>query len=288
MGLELSKRERYFEIFMVVGLLAFGVYHSILYFGHTIVPNSDFPSFFRTGQEILSLNIPSSFKRGPVLGILQVFLSKFMGGPHPGLTAGWLINAILHPFSIVLLWLVGKRIVGRSALWVAVIAMINPWVISMLTHPIAETTLLFFVLLTTYLIFKRSNWCYLFASITTMVRYEGAALILAAFVMDMISSKDRKQRIQAFIYAVAATMPLAIWMFGTMVNWQSAGPTHYLRRFSSVSTDGLLKDVLIKSKYIRLIWEVGFSPLFTLTIGSKMFMNASKTLAAISFITDTS
>jgi len=205
----------------------------------------------------LSLQVPGSFKRAPVLGLLVVFLSNFTPGPSPDLTAGWLLGAILHPFNIVLLWLVGKRIVGRSALWVAIIAAINPWVIYSLTEPVVETTLLFFVLLTSYFIFKRSNWCYLFASIATMVRYEGAALIFAAFVIDMISCENKRQRIWAFGYAAAATVPLAMWMLGTLINWQSQGATHYLKE---LGVEGTFGDTLLR--YINLIWRVGFYPLF--------------------------
>ena len=144
---DLSVKEKYFEIFIIMVLFAFGVYHSVLYFGHQVVPNSDFTAFVRTGHELLSFQLPSSYKRAPILGLLQASLSYLVTGQHPDLTAGWLLNAILHPFNIVLLWLVGKRIVGRAALWIAIIAIINPWVIQLLAEPIAETTLLFFILL---------------------------------------------------------------------------------------------------------------------------------------------
>ncbi|RKY21436.1 MAG: hypothetical protein DRP62_07975, partial [Planctomycetota bacterium] len=55
---QLAKRERYFEYFLVAMLLAFGIYQSILYFGHKIVPNSDFPAIIRVGYQILSFQIP--------------------------------------------------------------------------------------------------------------------------------------------------------------------------------------------------------------------------------------
>ena len=157
----LARRQRYFEFFVVAAFLAFGAYHSILYFGHKIVPTSDFPAFVRVGHELLSFKAPSDFKRAPVLGLLQAPLSHLVGGQHPLLTAGWLLNAILHPLNGVLFWLVGRRIIGKSAAWIAVIAIINPWVLNMLRDPIVEITLLFFVLVTFYFIFRRSGWSYL-------------------------------------------------------------------------------------------------------------------------------
>jgi hypothetical protein len=260
---ELSSRERYFDIFASVALFAFGAYQSILYFGHKIVPISDFPTIVKVAQELLSFKVPSNFKMAPVVGLLQAGLSYFVDGQTPDLTAGWLLNAILHPFTILLLWLVGKRILGRSAVWFALVAAINPWLLYMLREPLVETPLLFFVLLTTYLILRRSKWCYLAASVTTMVRYEGAALILAAFVMDMIESKNRKERMRAFLFSVLATMPLLVWLGGTVLNWKS-GTSHYFnvlftKEYAKGFETGQKRTGLIM--HMQLLWEVAFRPL---------------------------
>jgi len=285
---ELAERERYFELFLMAALLAFGVYQSVLYFGHKVVPNPDFPAFFKTGQELLSLQIPSSFKRVPVLGLLQVFLSYLVGGQHPGLTAGWLLNAILHPLNLVLFWLVGRQVVGKSALWLAVIAILNPQVLYLLTEPIAETTLLFFILLTFYFIFRRSNWGYVLASVTTMVRYEGAALILAAFVMDMIYRKSRRERLRAFLYSVLATVPLALWMVGTFMNW---GPESYLTLFGKEYSKLYVEPAESRTgfvKHIDVLWRTGFYPLLMPYPGAseafiEMLWKLSKTVAFAGF-----
>ncbi|UCG59242.1 MAG: hypothetical protein JSU70_06965 [Phycisphaerales bacterium] len=287
----LTKRERYLEFFLMAALLAFGTYHSVLYFGHTVVPNSDFPAFFKTGQELLSLQVPSSFKRGPVLGLLQVALSYLVGGQHPGLTAGWLLNAILHPFNLVLLLLVARELVGKSAPWLAVIAIISPYAIYLLTEPIAETTLLFFVLLTFIFILRRSSWGYLFAAIATMVRYEGAALILAAFVLDLIYSENRRERIRALLYSVMAAVPLALWMVGTLSRWQS-GTSHYLSVFTKQYAEDFADSVRSRTGIIlhmKLLWQVGFRPLLMpySTAGESsadMLWKLSKTVVAVSFL----
>lgn len=281
---DFSKQQRYFEFFIIAILFIFGIYQSVLYFGHQLIPNPDFTGFVRTGRELLSFQIPSSFKRTPVLGMLQVCLSHIVGGSHPDLTAGWLLNAILHPFNAILIYLIGKKIIGKSALWIAVIVIINPWVLALLTHPIAETTLLFFVLLTFYFIFKRSNWCYLFASITTMVRYDGAALIVVAFIINIILSKNKKERILTVAYAAIATIPLILWMLGTMLNFQSEGSTHYLKE---LGLGGAIKDSLIRS--LGAIWQSGFYSLFVPKPTAakdtvETLMNLSKILVSVSFI----
>lgn len=261
---ELRKREKYFEVFVIIALFAFGVYNSILYFGHTVVPVSDFPDLYRVGREILSFKLPTRFMQAPVLGMLQVCLSYIVGGPDPiNLKAGWLLNAMLYPFSLVLLWLVARQIVGKSGLWLAVVALINPWVIYLLTEPIVETALLFFTLLTFYFMFRRSMWCYLFASVTTMVRYEGAALILAAFVMDMIDAGDKRQRINAFVYSVFASAPLGLWLLGTFLTWEP-DTFHYFNVWGKDYEKGFKEPVADRTGvflHLRLLWHVGFRPL---------------------------
>lgn len=261
---ELAGEERYFEFFYAAVLLALGIYQSVLYFGHTVVPIPDFPDFFRVGREILSLKIPSSFKLAPVLGMLQYSLSLLLGGQHPDLTAGWLLNTLLHPFNLLLFWLVGKKVVGRSALWFAIVVILNPWVVYMLTEPVIETTLLFFVLLTFYFIFRRSNWCYLFAAITTMVRYEGAALIAAAFVMDMIYGKSRRERTRSIVYSAMAFIPLAIWLLATVLFWKS-GTSHYFNvLFTKDYAKGFTEPVENRTgivMHLNILWQAGFRPL---------------------------
>ena len=257
--------EKRLDILTGAVLFAFGVYQSVLYFGHTVVPISDFPDFFRVGRELLSLQMPSTFKLAPVVGILQNLLVFVSWGSPPELTAGWLLNAILHPFTVVLLWLVGKRIIGRSAVWFAVIALINPWTIYYLTEPIIETPYLFFILLTLYLIFRRSRWAYLAASVTTMVRYEGAALILAALVGDIIHRKDRRDVIKASVYSVLAFLPLVIWLTLTAVTWHE-GTSHYFSvLFSKEYAKGFVEPVSGRTGillHIQLLWQVAFQPLF--------------------------
>jgi len=279
-----KRKEKIFEALIITVFLAFGMYHCLLYFGHKIVPNSDFSGFVRVGEELLSFKLPSSYKRAPALGLLQAGLSHFVGGQHPQLTAGWLLNAILHPLNIVLLWLVGKRIVGRAAFWMVIVIVINPWLIQMLTQPIAETTLLFFVLLTFYFMFRRSRWCYLFAAIASVVRYEGAALIMAAFLMDMIESRDNEQRKKSFILVAIASAPLMLWLIGTAINFGNEGSTHYLKE---LGVKGAFCDTLLI--YIRRIWDVGFYPLFTPSpVGAQdskeIVFNLSKIFTAVSIV----
>ena len=241
---------------IMIVLLVFGAYLSWRYFGHQIVPNSDFPAFVRVAKSLLALEMPTSFKRAPVLGLLQVSLSKFVTGQHPLLTAGWLLNAILYPLNIVLLYLVAKSFIPKAAAWFAVIAAINPWLLSMLVQPLVETTLVFFILLTFCLMMRRSKWCYLSAAVAAMVRYEGAALILATFVLDMLESKSSRQRLIALLYSALASIPLALWLLGTYISIKSADAGtsgHYLAQYGHGT---------VFVKFATLLGRVGFASLF--------------------------
>jgi len=111
---EQLRRERYCEAVFILCLLAFGAYQSILYFGHTVVPISDFPDLYRVGRDILSFRLPVRFMQAPGLGMLQVALSYVVGGHDPNLEAGWLLNALLHPFNLVLMYLVARQILGKD------------------------------------------------------------------------------------------------------------------------------------------------------------------------------
>ena len=253
------------DILTGVVLFAFGAYHSILYFGHAVIPNSDFPDFFREGRDLLSLHLPYSFKHTPVLGLLLNFLYPVAWGPSRELTAGWLLNTILHPFTVVLFWLVGKKIIGRAAVWFAIIASINPWTIYSLVDPVVETPFLFFILLSIYLIFRRSRWAYLAASITSMIRYEGAALIAAAFVADIINRENKRDVAKAFIFSAIAAVPLMFWLTLTVMNWRTeSGTTHYFnvlfsKDYSKTFAEGQGKRGI--GLHLQLLWQVAFQPL---------------------------
>jgi hypothetical protein len=237
----------------------------------------------------LSFKTPADYKWLPLVGILQVLLGHIAGGESPDFRGGWLLNSIVHPLTAVLLWLAGRKVIGRAAVWFAIIAIITPWGLQLLTESIAETTLLFFIWATFYLIFIRSRWAYLLASLATMVRYEGAALILCAFVMDMIDSKDKKQRLIAFAYAALASVPLALWMLGTVLNWQTMGPTHYINIFSKEYASQLLGAGEKKfgfATHVKLLWVVGFCHLFVLPwkTSSVFWLGAIKILVLASFL----
>lgn len=277
-----QKNERYLAIGIACILLVLGIYHSVSFYGYEQVPNPDFAHFVEVGHKLWSFELPTDYKRAPLLGLLQVPIGWLFGGQYPDLTGGWLLNSFLYPLNIILLWLVCRKLIGRAGLWVALVAMINPQVVRLLTEPIAETTLMFFCLLSFYLMFKRSRWSYLSAALTTMVRYEGAALILAAFVLDMVECENAKKRFRFLIYAVLASLPLALWMIGMMSHWNQLGEFHYLNNLQLDFLKGIpqrLQQLLNVTFYPMIGYRSGFPRIiYTLTV------KFIKILAVVTFL----
>jgi len=248
-------REKRFAVWVLAVLSIFGIYKSIVLFGAYPVPNPDFAGFVKLGQQLLNFEMPDNFKRAPVVGILQVLLSRLVGGDQPLLTAGWLLNAILCPLNVILAWQVGKKIIGPAAILFAVAAMLNPWVLRAQVNPIAETAMIFFMLASFFFLFCRSRWCYVFASIASMVRYECVILIFICFVWDMLTRKGVSERFKATLRMGLALTPFLLWMLGTYINWETTRGSHYLRSYGRG---------MIGMGYIKLVWEATFMLLFEL------------------------
>lgn len=253
--LQISAR-RNFSICVLLILLALGAYKAIVIFGAVPVPNPDYAGFVRVGREILHFQNPGTYKRLPALGILQITASKFATGDSPTLTGSWMLNALFGTLMGVLLWLVAGKVIGDSAVWFAVVCMLNPWMTYYQAEPIAEIPMIFFILVTFYFIFKASRWCYLFAALASMVRYECSALIFIAFLMDMIRAKDRKQRILTFMYAFLASVPFLLWMLGTALNWETTSTGHYLHHFGTGTGQRSFR------KFPTLLWRSSVGVLF--------------------------
>ena len=269
-----DKRAKYFAIAAMAILLGFGMYKAIALYGVFQVPNPDFPSFVQVGRQLLKFKVPSSFKRLPMVGLMQMLLSKLMPGDQPVLTAGWVINAVFSALSVVLLWRVGKRIIGDSAIWVAVLAMLNPWVLRSQVNPIAETSMIFFTLLTFFFMFRDSWWVYLFACFASMVRYECAALIPIVFLMDIIKRKGLKQRLRALLLAALAFAPMAIWLIAMRLSLKKSGASQpYASHFTGGTRLGM--------EYVETLWDSAFKAMLQLPAAAKaMFVRTTSTEAA--------
>jgi len=230
----------------MAALAVYGIVKAAAYWGAYAVPNPDFPGFVRVGQALWSGQRPSSFKRGPVLGLVLVALGRVMDGDV--MRAGWWLNAVLSVANVVLVFLVARRLVGRAAPFVAILTMTNPLVIDSQVNPIAETLMIFLTLLTLWLVFRGSAWAYVAASVATMTRYECAMLILLAFLVDGFRSRSRRGWLRALACSAGASVPFLIWMICTAVYW-SPGQSHYIKNYGHGVAIG---------NFLKYCWQIPF------------------------------
>ena len=246
---EAGTRRRMWVILTV--LLLFGAVKAVVFWGAYAVPNPDFPGFVQVGQALWQGQRPTSFKRGPVVGLAIVGVSKLMGDDV--MRAGWLLNAALSVANVLLLFAVARRLLPRAAPFLAILTMANPLVIDAQVNPIAETVMLFFMLSTLALIFRGSRVAYVTAAIATMVRYECAVLILLTFVADGLRARTLRGWARAFGLAAIASVPFLIWMGCTVYYWQP-GQGHYVRNYGQGVAFG---------KFMKFCWQVPFGSLLS-------------------------
>ncbi len=265
-----AARIKYFQLAAFAILLAFGVYYAKTLFGYVAVPNSDWTAFIAKAKVILNFKVPNNFKRLPLFGMLHIFISNFVGGNHPLLTAGWMLNAILAVLSIILIWRVARQIIGEAAIWLSILIVVNPWVIKSQTDPLVEISMIAFSVMTFFFMFRNSNWCYVMAMLASMIRYECTALIGVCFLWDMVHRKTKKERLLALLWACLAFLPMAAWLIGTKLKW-TPETKHYIRHFTTYTKNGRLG-----MEYVRYLWEASFRSLLELPVAIKsLFVKAS-------------
>ena len=255
-AVDTSEKDKRLEFFLLLVLLAVGIYQSVIFYGYQPAPSPDFFDFVETGEHLASFELPPSMKRAPLISFLPVVIGKLIGTNTQQLQGFWLLNSFLHPFNLVLMYLVGKRLIGVSAAIFVLLMTFNPYYMEMLPAALAETTMIFFVLLTFYLRFRNSNLCYLAASLGSLVRYEVAVLIPIIFILDIIVAKSKRQRLFTFLYAALAAAPLAVWLLVTYLTWEPGGTKHYVGHFGHGT---------VFAKFIKLIWQTTFRNLLFVT-----------------------
>jgi len=232
---------------LVVGLLvAVGLIYSLHFLRHFVFPNSDFVSFLRIGRKWLQFQIPTDMKRAPLFSIITASVGRFFSAPDRNLFGTELYNAILLPLTMVLIYLACRAFLGSSAVWVALLAGISPWMVRMGSQPLAELTLVALFAATAICAVRHIKLAYLFAMLGSMARWDLVALIPALAIVDLI--RNRKW-LRTIISTALASIPFGLCMIITKVRLaQRGGGAHYLQVFAEERTFELAKD-------LRLYWQ---------------------------------
>jgi hypothetical protein len=214
----------------IVLLIILGLVYSLYFLQHFVFPNSDFTSFVQTGNKWLSLEIPRSMKRAPVFSIISALIGKAFGAPVGSLFGTGLYNALMLPLAMVLIYLLSRELLGKAAMWVAFLAGISPYMIRMSSQPLAEMTFVVLISATALAASKNSRWAYLFAMLSSLARWDLAALIPAVALTDLI--RNRKWR-RPIVLGALTSIPFCLCMVITyfQLRGQTSG-AHYLQVFA--------------------------------------------------------
>jgi hypothetical protein len=234
------------DIAAVCLLVAVGLIYSMHFFRYIVFPNSDYAAFLETGQSWLRFEIPSSMKRAPLFSIITAVLAGIFRFPEGGLFSSNLYNALMLPVAMVLIYFLGKRLIGNAAVWVAILAGIIPWMVRLSSESLAEMTMVVCLAATALAVQKDSRWAYLFAMLGSMARWDLGALLPAVALIDLI--RHRKW-LRTIILASVASIPFIICMIITYLQLRQSPPgAHYLQVLSKEGQFELLVD-------LRLYWR---------------------------------
>lgn len=198
---------------------------ALMYFGHQAVPNPDFTAFKWAADRVLAGEFPVGEKRTPVLGLIHHALALLVPGPYRQLTAGWLLNAILHPLTALMFFtLARKRIGDVFAGFLSLAVFSNPQILRALVQPLAETLLFFLAIAFFWALDRRSKATWWIAGLASAIRYDSATLIGVACVLALVDASNRRERLVALGKSALAVLPAAAWLVAITLTWPA---NHY-------------------------------------------------------------
>ena len=227
-------------------LVAVGLIYSLHFFRYLVFPNSDYPAFLDAGRSWLRLQIPSTMKRAPLFSIITALLARIFTFREGGLFGSNLYNALMLPAAMVLIYFVAKQVIGRAAVWVAVLAGIIPWMVRLSSESLAEMTIVVCIAATAIAAQRGSGWAYLFAMLGSMARWDLAPLLPAVALIDLIR---RRRWVQTLVLATVASIPFCLCMLITYLQLRAEpSGVHYLDVLAKERTFELLVD-------LKLYWR---------------------------------
>ncbi len=244
-----GRREKIIFLIEIGFLIAAGLLFSFSFFGHFVVPNSDFFSFLATGKSWLHFQIPDSMKRAPVFSIITALAGLPFSGPGRYLHGAEIYNALMLPVVMILIYLNCRKIKLAGAVWIALLAGLSPWVVRLSSEPLAGLTILAIFAGTTLFVTDNIKLAYLLAALATITRWDMAGLIPAVALADLIQNRKWGKTI---IRSAAASIPFILCMIITAVQLSKSrvegGGAHYIQVLGRDRTFRLLDD-------LRLYWE---------------------------------
>lgn len=212
-------------------------------FLHFLRPHGDFYEFRESGAALLSAKLPETTKRGPVYSLTIALLGHF-ASLLPGRTvpadqlAAALLNALLLPTNVLLVYFVTLGWNRGAAPWAALTALIAPQTWLATAHVLVEPLLVFLMLATVLLAQRGSRWAYFGAAVAAVTRYDLAGLLVGVTIADRVRGASAARILPR---AAAALVPLASWLVVTAWTWPTHSRDHYLEQIHGHAIDGTLR-----------------------------------------------
>lgn len=198
---------------MVAGLflLAGGVFY-LPFFNAFTVPKMDFFGLHWNAVQYLHCEPPYSFKRLPLFSLLIGVVAFVMPGPEPILAAAEVINAVLAPMSLWLIYRIGRRFHDpRASLMLTALCAADPVTVYCVAQPLHDILHLTLVLSTVDCSLRGSRWAYLWAGLASLTRYEAVVLIPILMIHDGCLRLQPDAR-GSMLRGVLASVGIVTWM----------------------------------------------------------------------------
>ncbi len=211
--------ERHLLVLLCAAVLGYWAFQ----FQPFVLPNNDYHSFERTARSFAFFELPTSFKRMPILPALMAVAAPAIPGPHPYLHAalGW--NQVFSIATLVGLFLIGRRTLGRGALLPPLLFATTTQFHANGLQPLVEPSLGCFVVWAFVMQGRGHSLQYVFAAAAALSRYEAAMLIPVLFLAEWSAGRRFGP---PFAKAALATLPLLVWTaLGAMGG--SGGASYY-------------------------------------------------------------
>lgn len=215
-------------VLIVGGLLSWARYYMSFE-----MPNPDFFGMVEMSQAIFGLQLPLTLKRMPGYPFALGLLAAVIPADRPFVHASMIIGLLCSAASLLVLFVLAKRLIGRAAL-VPVIALLGTPVFSLMVTQTMLEAFMGFLILTTFLLSSRgSQWAYATAAWATLCRQE--CVILVPLVWAMNLSDQPRGWLKHTGKAALAGLPLVGWeLFKRWAGQRIGGADAYVKEMAGM------------------------------------------------------
>ncbi|MEM9913344.1 MAG: hypothetical protein AAF911_00110 [Planctomycetota bacterium] len=215
-------------VLMLGGLLSWSRYYMSFE-----MPNPDFFGMVDMAQAIFGLHLPSTLKRMPGYPFALGLLGTVIPTDRPMVHASMILGLACSAASLLVLFLLSKRLVGRAAL-IPVIALLGtPMFSLMATQTMLEAFMGLLILTTFGLASRGSQLAYVAAAWATLCRQECAILVPLVWAFNL--SQQPKGWLKHTVKAVLAGLPLVGWeLFKRWAGQRTGGADAYVEELAGM------------------------------------------------------